>query len=328
MRARATGPDPRDRARDARAAVDAIAARARREVIGLCAAARIIDLRGQPAGMPRVSVVIPCYKQAQYLAEAIDSVLAQGEEAQIIVVNDGSPDDTSAVAGRYGRRVILIEQDNRGLAAARNRGLAEATGDLLLPLDADDRLKPRYFDALRRALEPAAKTWFAPAFDMFGFVNGVKRPAPDITLAQLLLRNPFHPASAFSRRMQTEVGDYDPQMRGGWEDWDYWIRAYALGWRPVGSSEPLIDYRTRPDSMAMQTRDMHGDLVRRLVAKHHALYVEALPSLVLVARQGTQQAGFRFESRDGLREFWRETVRLPSRALRYARRRLSRGIYA
>ena len=122
---------------------------------------------------PGISVVMPCYMQAQFLGEAIESVLGQAEESEIIVVNDGSPDDTTRVARRYEGRVRLIEQENRGLAAARNRGFASARGDLFIPLDADDRLAPNYFETLRRELDPHARQWFAPAFRLFGFVNGV-----------------------------------------------------------------------------------------------------------------------------------------------------------
>src|ERR687894_2011180 len=81
----------------------------------------------------KVSVVIPCYNQAHFLSEAIDSVLSQTyEEFELIVVDDGSEDDTKEVASKYSakdRRVRLIRQQNRGLAGARNRGLAESKGE-------------------------------------------------------------------------------------------------------------------------------------------------------------------------------------------------------
>lgn len=89
-----------------------------------------------------MSVVIPCFNQAHYLGEAIESVVAQTLPGfEVIVVDDGSCDNTYSVAGRY-PSVRRVRQMNRGVAAARNLGLAKASGDFLVFLDADDRLLP------------------------------------------------------------------------------------------------------------------------------------------------------------------------------------------
>jgi glycosyltransferase involved in cell wall biosynthesis len=95
------------------------------------------------SGHPLVSVVVPCFKQAQYLPEAVDSVLAQTYPAiECIVVNDGSPDDTEAVARRYGERIRYVARPNGGISAARNSGIAVADGAYLKFLDSDDHLHP------------------------------------------------------------------------------------------------------------------------------------------------------------------------------------------
>lgn len=98
-----------------------------------------------PAAAPTpglVSVIIPCYGQAHYLGEAIESVLAQTyPRIEIIVIDDGSPDDTSEVAARY-PGVRCIRQQNQGLSAARNAGINASRGSYLAFLDADDRLVP------------------------------------------------------------------------------------------------------------------------------------------------------------------------------------------
>jgi glycosyltransferase involved in cell wall biosynthesis len=107
--------------------------------------------RGEdPAGSPLVSVIIPSYRQAHYLHEAIESALAQTyAHVEVIVVDDGSPDNTSEVAGRY-PGVRCIRQENRGVSEARNLGIRRSTGSFLIFLDADDRLLP---DAVRLALD-------------------------------------------------------------------------------------------------------------------------------------------------------------------------------
>jgi glycosyltransferase involved in cell wall biosynthesis len=91
---------------------------------------------------PTVSVVIPCFNQGHYLREALQSVLAQTlPPAEIVVVDDGSTDNTAAIAREYSK-VRCIHQRNRGLASARNAGAAHTTGEHIVFLDADDRLKP------------------------------------------------------------------------------------------------------------------------------------------------------------------------------------------
>lgn len=100
------------------------------------------------------SVVIPAYNYAAYLPRAIDSVLAQsGDDFEIIVVDDGSTDDTHTVGARYQQlhpeRVRYLRQDNGGPAKARNRGIEEARGDFLIFLDADDRLLPEALERFR-----------------------------------------------------------------------------------------------------------------------------------------------------------------------------------
>jgi glycosyltransferase involved in cell wall biosynthesis len=93
-----------------------------------------------------VSVVIPCYGQGHFLHEAIESVLAQTSAAEIVVVDDGSPDDAAEVAARY-PKVCCVRQKNKGLAEARNSGFRNAHGDFVIFLDADDRLTPNAVEA-------------------------------------------------------------------------------------------------------------------------------------------------------------------------------------
>src|SRR5919112_1508894 len=100
-----------------------------------------------------VSVVIPCYNQAHFLGEAIESVLDQSyPNFEIIVVDDGSPDDTSEVAGSY-PEVRLVRQENQGLSGARNAGLARSEGEYVVFLDADDRLLPEALEVHLEHLE-------------------------------------------------------------------------------------------------------------------------------------------------------------------------------
>jgi glycosyltransferase involved in cell wall biosynthesis len=103
----------------------------------------------------RVTVMIGVYNGARYLGEAIDSVLAQTHPAaELIVVDDGSEDESGAIAEAYGPPVRCIRQENGGMAAARNRAIREASGDYFAFLDADDRFRP---DKLERQLQVFAE---------------------------------------------------------------------------------------------------------------------------------------------------------------------------
>jgi len=93
---------------------------------------------------PLVSVIIPTYNRGWILAEAIDSVLAQDyKEYELIVVDDGSTDNTREILDTYGQDIIVLRQANNGVSAARNRGIAEADGQLVAFLDSDDLWLPR-----------------------------------------------------------------------------------------------------------------------------------------------------------------------------------------
>ena len=110
---------------------------------------------------PLVSVVIPCYNQAHFLSEAIESVLSQTcESFEIIVVDDGSTDNTSELASRY-QKVRLLRQENRGVSAARNAGLAESEGEYVVFLDADDRLLPEALEVGLECLDDHPECAFA-----------------------------------------------------------------------------------------------------------------------------------------------------------------------
>ena len=182
----------------------------------------------------KVSVVIPCYNQARFLGEAIRSVLCQGySDLETIVVDDGSEDGTEEVASGYAKedpRVRLIRQENRGLAAARNRGLAEAGGEYVVFLDSDDRLVSEALEVGVRELE---------AHPGCAFVSGICRKITadgsivpgweqfrvrDDPYLELLRSCPVYvPAVMYRRSVFDAVGDFDTSYKAA-EDYDLYYR--------------------------------------------------------------------------------------------------------
>src|SRR5215212_1699019 len=125
-----------------------------------------------------VSVVIPCYNQAHFLGEAIESVLAQSyPNFEIVVVDDGSTDDTSEVAAYY-PGVRLVRQENKGLSGARNVGLARSEGEYLVFLDADDRLLHEALEAHLEHLKANPECAFVSGHYRFMAVDGSPLPTP------------------------------------------------------------------------------------------------------------------------------------------------------
>jgi glycosyltransferase involved in cell wall biosynthesis len=220
----------------------------------------IASLRVRPApgtdgdeGGP-VTVVIPCFNQAHFLCEAIESVLAQtrpGVEA--IVVDDGSHDNTVEVAARY-PGVRCLRQENRGLAAARNAGLEQVETDLVVFLDSDDRLLPEALEVGVRELEAAPEAVFAAgAWRLIG-EDGKEIPSsppeiPDEVLPALL-ESCFISAPAaviYRRSLFEEIGGFDPTVSAS-ADYDLYLRAAAR--HPVRlHAVPVAEYRRHGANM-------------------------------------------------------------------------------
>lgn len=197
-----------------------------------------------------ISVIIPCYKQAHFLAETIESVLAQSHKAhEIIVVNDGSPDNASEVAKSY--PVILVEKKNGGLASARNAGIAVATGEYIMCLDSDDLLRP---DALKEHLELANEhTVVTCGLMWFGAETGTFRPQ-GASFDTLIQTNSVYCNSVYPRKAWEKVKyDESDTMRLGLEDWLFFIELAKEGYEFKTSDYIALLYRKHTNNMTKTT---------------------------------------------------------------------------
>lgn len=200
-----------------------------------------------------VSVIIPCYNQAQYLSEAIESVLNQTyNNIEVIVVDDGSPDNTEQVARKY--PVKYIKKENGGVSSARNAGIKASNGKWILTLDADDIIDKDYIKkavGLNDIVSSNLKT--------FGLENGVwDSPNTYPTFEQELWQNQIHCCSLFKKEIWEKVGGYDENMKNGYEDWDFYTRAMYYGYKTTVIREPLFFYRKHGKSMIDDARKNHG----------------------------------------------------------------------
>jgi len=208
------------------------------------------------AAVDLVSVIIPCYKQAHFLGEAIESVLAQRyPHVEIIVVDDGSPDDTEHVAARYpGGR--YVRQENQGLSAARNTGLRESRGAFLVFLDADDLLLPGALEAGLNALRMHPQAAFVSGHYRYVKSDGsllrehpAARIEDDPYLA--LLRGNYIGMNAtvmYRRDVLVSVGGFDPSLRAC-EDYDLYLRI-AREYRVYCHDRVVAAYRMHEANMS------------------------------------------------------------------------------
>jgi glycosyltransferase involved in cell wall biosynthesis len=246
-------------------------------------------------GAPLVSVIIPCYRQAAYLEEAIESVLAQTyAQIEVVIVDDGSPDNAARLTGRF-PWVRCVRQPNAGLAAARNTGIRESEGELLVFLDSDDRLLPRAIEVGVEVLRAHPEAAFA--FGRYRRVAGDGRrlendeqPRPEADPYSVFLRYNYAgmPATGvFRRSALEEAGNFDETLRGA-EDYDLNLRL-ARQFPVRAHADEVVEYRVHGSSMSQD---------------HALMLAMTLKVLRRQRRHARRDPALRSAYREG-RRFWR-----------------------
>ena len=213
---------------------------------------------------PLVSVVIPCYKQARFLGDAIRSVRAQTYKNWEIVVVAGDEDAVRA-ATRFTKDNLTIVQDGgRGLANARNIGIAAAKGRYIVPLDADDMLAPKF---MARTVPFMVQHEIVGTYlEMFGARAGVVA-TPPFERSKMLNENPLFVCSMFSKALWEQVHGYDVAPFG-YQDWSFWLSCIEAGARVHVVAEPLFRYRTH-DGQDSAFCLKHDNVLRAMIRLIH-----------------------------------------------------------
>jgi glycosyltransferase involved in cell wall biosynthesis len=222
---------------------------------------------------PLVSIIVPCYNQAQYLSEALQSVLDQTyTNWECIIVNDGSPDNTEAVAQEWlekDTRFKYIFKKNGGLSSARNEGITIAEGEFILPLDADDRIGPNYLslavDEFKKDSE--LKVVYCKA-EKFGDVTGLWKLSK-FSLYDLCRFNMIFCSAIFKKQDWILVEGYDINMKCGLEDWEFWIAILKNGGNVKCIDAICFYYRVKENSMAMSMNPAERDMAELYVTSKH-----------------------------------------------------------
>lgn len=225
-----------------------------------------------------VSIIVPCHNQAQYLDEALQSVLDQTyTHWECMVVNDGSPDHTEEVAHKWTEkdsRFKYLYQENAGVSGARNFGIAHATGEFILPLDADDKISVNYIEeCLKNTDNKNIKVVYGKA-QFFGEQEGALS-LRKATIENLLQYNCIHCSGLYRKTAWSLNNGYDENMKHGFEDWEFWINMLKRGGEAVALEQCILYYRIKPLSRSTEINSnlkKNDVMINYIFQKHIDLY--------------------------------------------------------
>lgn len=197
-------------------------------------------------------------------------------------MNDGSEDDTKIIAAKWcekDSRFKYVEQENKGVSAARNKGIRISKGEFILPLDADDYIVETFLEKLTLELEQDCSIDIVSCYTKFfkkNIENVVEELKPKGTnFRDLLFVNQLIVSSLFRKKIWEEIGGYDEHMKDGFEDWDFWLNFTKRGYKFKIIEEFLFYYRKAKKSRQADAIANHFDSIRMYIfKKHKELYIE------------------------------------------------------
>jgi glycosyltransferase involved in cell wall biosynthesis len=225
----------------------------------------------------KISIVIACYNDHEYIKQAVISALNQTyENKEIIVVDDGSNSKTKAVIKDLEPNLdFIITQDNRGVSVARNIGIEAATGKFILILDSDDFFEPTFCEKAIQVFQSNSSikivTCYANWFSSSG--NPLKFKPEGGSLKNFLINNAAL-SVIFKRSDFLSAGGYDEEMVRGYEDWELYIRLLKSGGRAEVIPEYLFNYRNKNNSRNKKANRKKHQILEYIYIKHADIYKE------------------------------------------------------
>ncbi|MBQ2870520.1 glycosyltransferase family 2 protein [bacterium] len=226
----------------------------------------------------KVSIIIPCYNQELYVEEAIESALNQTYgNIEIVCINDGSTDNSSSViseiTSEHKSIVFIDNKENKGVIASRNEAIKLASGEYILPLDADDKIEPTYVEKAVKILEENSDIGFVYCkANMFGDKNKYWK-LPEFDEKTFIFANCIFCTALFRKSDFLKVGMYKEYMKYGCEDWDLWISFVENGLKPHRIDEVLFNYRQIAVSRSNVCWQNEQKWQRELIKNHLDLYL-------------------------------------------------------
>lgn len=229
-----------------------------------------------PTAPVLASIIVPCFNYGRFVREAVESALRQTVASlEVVVVDDGSTDpDTHKVLADLELlpRVRVVRQQNAGLPSARNTGIALAGGEYICCLDADDTLEPTYMEMAIAVMETDRSVGFAYSWaQLFGDETRVWQ-ARDFDIEEALIDNHTSVVAVFRRDDWIAAGGYGPDMRQGYEDWEFWLRLSALGRQGRVLRTPLFNHRRHGRTMTHDAHAKRQGIIRSMRARNPGLF--------------------------------------------------------
>lgn len=234
---------------------------------------------------PTISIIVPCYNQAQYLDECLQSVLDQTyKDWECIIVNDGSTDNTEELAlvwTEADSRFKYLKMENGGVSRARNKGISRARSEWILPLDGDDKLGNRYLELAEKQLHLGFNL-ITSKVKHFGVVNSMRENEP-FGLDELLYSAPICVSTFFRKNLWHKTGGFDENLHHGLEDTEFWINAMSkMELKFICLDYVGLHYRRKETSRSMNVmKDTKLNLTSKeyIVKKHAAIYASNLDAV-------------------------------------------------
>ncbi len=240
-----------------------------------------MDSRANSVNKPKVSVIVAAYGQEKYLADTLDSLLAQSfQDWEAIVADDGSPDNVRIVAENYAEkdpRIKFLHSENRGAAGVRNLAVSHSNGEYVMMLDGDDYIDRDYLEKCVKILEKdhGVKVVFGN-LATFGSQNYIDKVTYH-SYPALLINNPLFISGMMRKKDFERIGGFDEYFRTGLEDWEFWIRFLETEKKEAVKilSDTLFHYRKKEMSITVnldRQRSLMEDYRRRIFEKNKDIY--------------------------------------------------------
>lgn len=228
-----------------------------------------------------VSIIVPCYNQAQYLEECLQSVLEQTfDNWECIIVNDGSSDNTEEIAIQWiakDDRFKYFHKENGGVSSARNFGVLHSSGEYVLPLDGDDKIGKEYVKLVMNEFQndkSLCLVYSNAAF--FGEVNHFWN-LPDFKFENFLSDNCIYCSAIYKKSDFLKVGGYDENLKYGYEDWEFWINILSKYDVPTVKRIDYLGFFYRRKLLSRDVEFLNDETKKAITKfeiykKHHQLY--------------------------------------------------------
>ena len=250
-----------------------------------------MELKNTDRNEVAISVIIPCFNHGEFLVDAIASVeTCRSDLYEIIIVNDGSKDPLTlrVLSNLKSAGYRVIDQPNQGQSVARNTGISAAKGRYILPVDADNKVRPDMLYEGIKVLDAASDIgvvygdvrFFSdegnvrtfPIQAGYGYQETINEREwiwrlPDFDLNKLVITCYLDACAVFRKSVWAECGGYDTNMpfKGGCEDWELWLNMASRGWQFHHVPQVLHDYRFDPES---ETKEWNEPDKRRILVEH------------------------------------------------------------